>query len=203
MPDEQLEAALRFANQGSERGIKLMGAHAIYSVCGNRQFYRSDELLHRNVVHSVTHLLLAHQEPSMWIGNQKGGWAEEGLAHWFEDRYFGICDNYCYEEQNTLVGFKGGNYRPAVRKMVAAEDVPPVASVLDLNTDQLSLPQHAVAFSLVDYLLDRDAAAFNAVAKDLRRKVPARDALLSAYGLSPLELESQWKAWVLATYPSR
>jgi hypothetical protein len=203
LPADQQAASLRFASQGAAFGIKLMGQHAVYSVCGNRQYYTSDEQLHRNIVHCVTHLLFAHQEPSLWIGNQRGGWAEEGLAHWFEDRFFGVCDNYCYEEQNTMVGFKSGNYRPAVRKLVADGEAPTLASLLELNTDQLSLPQHPVAFSLVDYLITQDAAGFNALAKDLRRKVPGRDAIKTHFGVSPLELETQWKAWVLATYPTR
>jgi len=201
--DEQRQASLRFASQGSDRGMKLMGAESVYSVCANRQFFKDDELLHRNLVHSVTHLLLSHQNPSMWLGNIKGGWAEEGLAHWFEERFFGLCDNYCYEEQNTVLGFKGGKYKVALRKLLAAEEAPPVTSVLSLNTDQLSGPQHAVAFSLVDYLIGRDAEGFNELCKKLRSKLVARDALAEVYGMSPLELQEQWKAWVLATYPAR
>jgi hypothetical protein len=200
---EQREAALRFASQSGAGGVKLMGAEAVYSVCGNRQFFRNDELLHRNIVHSVTHLLLSHQSPSMWLGNINGGWAEEGLAHWFEERLFGLCDNYCYEEQNTVTTFKGGKYKVALRKLLEADEAPPVTSVLNLNTDQLSGPQHAVTFSLVDYLIGRDAKGFNQLCKRLRSKVIARDALAEVFGMSPLELQVQWKAWVLATYPTR
>src|SRR5690349_15816074 len=98
---DQQNASLRYCQQGSPNGVKLMGADSAYSMCGNRQFFTNDERLHRNLVHNVTHLLFAHETPSMWIGNLKAGWVEEGLAHVFEDRFFGICDNYCYEEQNT------------------------------------------------------------------------------------------------------
>jgi hypothetical protein len=42
-----------------------------------------------------------------------------------------------------------------------------------------------------------------AVAERLKNKKPAREALIEHYGLSPLALETAWKAWVLETYPKR
>jgi hypothetical protein len=200
---DQKNASLRFAQEGAERGMKLMGSSIAYSVCGNKQFFVTDAQLARNLAHCVGHLWFSHQEPSQWVGNKKGGWAEEGLAHWFEDRYFGICDTYCYEEQNTMVYFKGGKYRVALRKMVAEEQVPPVSEVLQLNSDQLTPAQHAVSFGIVDYLIHLDGAKFNAVGRMLRQQVNSRDALAKAYELSPLALEAAWKAWVLETYPKQ
>jgi hypothetical protein len=203
MPNDHLECSLKFCESSGGRGVKLLGATSVYSVCGNKQNFTGDEPLHRNIVHSVAHLLLAHENPSFWIGNIKGGWADEGLAHWFENKYFNVCDNYCYEEQNTNVDFKGGTWKPVIRKMVAMGDVPPVSTVLDINTDQLTLPMHAVSFSYVDYLLQLDGKKFNALVKQLKVKVPTRDAMKKVYGFTPFEFEEKWKAWVLETYPVR
>lgn len=200
---DQREASLRFCQQGSDNGVKLMGSESAYSVCGNRQFFTTDERLHRNLVHSVTHLLFAHETPSQWVGNLKGGWAEEGLAHVMEEHFFGICDNYCYEEQNTNNDFKGGKWKVAVRKMVAEDKAPTVSDVLQRNTDQLKLPEHAVAMSLVDYLLQREPGKFDLLGKRLRAKVAVREALEGTFGLTPLTLETAWKAWVLETYPKQ
>jgi hypothetical protein len=155
------------------------------------------------LIHNVAHLLLAHQTPSLWIGNIKGGWADEGVAHWFEDRYFGVCDNFCYQEQNTNITYKEGKWKPAVRKMVASGDLPAVGEVMSKNTDGLEPPMHAVAFSYVDYLLQLDGSKFNSLCRQLRQKVAARDALQSAFGMAPIEFEAKWKAWVLETYPLR
>ncbi len=201
--NDQQEATLRFCQQGSANGVKLMGSESAYSICGNRQFFTTDERLHRNIVHSVTHLLFAHEQPSMWIGNLKAGWVEEGLAHVMEDRIFGICDNYCYEEQNTNNDFHSGKYKVAMRKMIVDGKSPPVSDVIGRNTDQLKLPEHAVAMSLVDYLLQREPGKFDLFGKRLRSKVAVRDALRAAFGISPLELETAWKAWVLETYPKQ
>jgi hypothetical protein len=203
LPKDQIEGSLRFVGEQNQNGVKLLGAHAVYSVCGNRQFFQNDERLHRNIVHNVSHLLLAHQNPQLWLGNIKGGWAEEGLGHWFEDRYFNRCDTYCYEEQNTNEDFKGGVWKPVVRKMVATGNLTSVAEVTSKNTDQLALSEHALAFSYVDYLLAHDGQKFNNLCRQLRRKVELRDAFKSVFDMSLIEFETKWKAWVLETYPTR
>ena len=203
LPNDQRKAALEFAGNTSDTGVKLMGASMVYSVCGNRQNFRGDEQLHRNLVHNTTHLLLSHEEPSLWIGNLKGGWAEEGLAHFMEFRFFEICDNYCYEEQNTNRDFKGGKWKPAFRKMVAQGDAPSMAGLISKNTTELTLPEHAACFSLVDYLVHLDGAKFGRVCAKLRDREEARDALQAVYETPVLELEEDWHAWVLETYPVR
>jgi hypothetical protein len=203
LPQDHQDGSLRFCSASSEGGVKLMGIHPRYSVCGQKKDFAGDEQLHRNIVHNVTHLLLGHQNPTTWIGNLKGGWADEGLAHWFEDRYWGICDNYCFQETNTNVDFEKGRFRLGVRRLVAKGDEPPMPEVMQHNVDTLTLPMNAVAFSYVDYLLTKGGPKFDALIKKLKAKIPAHDAVLAVYGVSLLELETQWKAWVLSTYPMR
>lgn len=203
LPNDQFESSLRFCSSSAQQGVKLMGATPRYSVCANKQFFNSDEEFHRNIAHNVPHLLLSHQKPSMWIGDKKYGWADEGLGHWFEDRYFDRCTNYCYQEQNTRQDFKGGRYRVAVRKMVATETAPSVGEVFSKTVQDLTLPEHAVGFSYVDYLLHLDGARFNQMMRLCRRKVPSRDALKETFDMNPLQFEAKWKAWVLETYPTR
>jgi hypothetical protein len=67
--------------------------------------------------------------------------------------------------------------------------------------DTLTVPMNAAVFSYVDYLLFTDGAKFNALIKLLKTKMPTRDALQKTFAMSPIEFETQWKAWVLATYP--
>lgn len=202
-PADHAEAAARFCTFAGERGVKLLGEDPTYSVPAIKRFFTNDESLHRNVVHHVTHLLLSHQEPTLWIGQFKGGWADAGLAHWFEDRFFGKCDNYCYQEVFVATRLRSEGWRPLVRERVAKDEAPPLAGLFEQNTESLSEEQHLVAFSLVDHLLDHDAARTNELLRRLRSKVATRDALQDVFGWSVLELERSWKAWVLATYPAR
>ena len=201
--EDQRNGSLRFCKQGADGGVKLMGTNPSYSVCGNKQKFQNDEQLHRNIVHCVVHLLLSAEAPVAWIGNIKGGWLDEGLAHWFEDRYWNVCDTYCFQEQNANVDFKGGRFRLNMRQLVAGDKVPPIAEVLQQNVDTLTLPMHAACFSYVDYLMTRDGSKFVELGKKLKAKIPSRQALQEVYGMNPLDFEVQWKAWVLATYPTR
>ncbi len=201
LQNDQMRASTAFCEQGSKFGMKLLGSHPRYSVCGNKQFFVGEPQLRRNLIHNVAHLLLSHQKPAEWVGNLKAGWADEGLAHWFEYKSFQRCDTYCYQEQNTNSDFKGGDYKVVARKMVAADKYPSWAVLFDRNSDSLKTDEHVIAFSYVDYLLQKDATKFNELCRDLRRKMSSRDALKKEFNLSPIDFENEWKAWVLATYP--
>jgi len=203
LPSDQEQGSNAFTGQSGRFGVKLMGHDGTYSVCGNKQNFQNDQRLHRNIVHAVSHLLLAAQQPEAWIGNQKYGWLDEGLGHWWEDRYWNLCDTYCFQEQNTNVDFKGGRYKLAVRKMVAANEAPPVAEVFQKTSDSLSLPEGAVAMSYVDFLIFKEPTKLLELAKKMKAKVVGRDALQQVYGMNLLEFEAQWKAWVLGTYPKQ
>ncbi|MBK7645172.1 MAG: hypothetical protein IPJ19_19355 [Planctomycetes bacterium] len=201
LPSDQDVASTVFCDINGHGGVKLMGIHPTYSLCGNKQNFQSDERLHRNIVHNVTHLLMSAQAPAAWIGNQKYGWADEGLAHWFTDRYWNLCDTYCFQEQNTNVDFKSGHFKVAVRKMVAAGEQPSVAEIFQKTSDSLSLPMNAVSMSYVDFLIFKDAPKFLQLVRKFKDKVPGREALQQVYEMNLLDFEAQWKAWVLATYP--
>lgn len=200
---DHAEASRRFCTNAGERGVKLMGEDPTYSVPAIKRFFVSDEQLHRNVIHHTTHLLLSHQNPSLWIGQIKGGWADEGLAHWFEDRFFGKCDNYCYQEVYVVTNLRSDGWKPLVHKLVALDGAPPLAELFEQNSESLTEDQHLVSFSLVDHLLQTDPQRTNELFRRLRSKLSTRDALQAVFGRSVLELEKGWKAWVLATYPAR
>lgn len=203
LDSDQKRGSLVFCRASAGAGVRLLGVDPSYSMCANKRYHNGDESIHRNLVHSVTHLLLSAQKPIAWIGNKKKGWADAGLAHYFEDKYFEICDNYCYQEQNTNQDFKGGKWKPAVRKLVNADEQPGVGTVFSRNTDNLQLDEHAVAFSYVDFLLAKDAPKFNQMMIELRKGKETRDALMEIFGLTPIGFEVEWKQWVKDTYPLR
>lgn len=200
---DQKRGSLLFCRSSAVTGVRLLGVDPSYSMNASKRFHNGDESIHRNLVHNVTHLMLSAQKPIQWIGNKKKGWADAGLAHYFEDKYFEQCDNYCYQEQNTNVDFKGGKWKPAVRKMVNADEQPGVGTVFSRNTDNLKLDEHAVAFSYVDFLIHKDPVKFNALLVDLRKDVETRDALMTHFELTPIGFEQEWKQWVKDTYPMR
>lgn len=202
-PGDQRDASSRLCGSTSDLGVKLYGAKPRYSCCGNKQHFKDDEALHRSLVHNVAHILLSHQRPSYWIGNDRKGWADAGVAHWFEFEISGSCNNYCYEEANTKRDFKGGKFKLGVRKLVALDKQASMSSVMQKQTTELTPEEHALAFSYIDYLMQKDGKALNRLLAQLRQRIETRDALQDTFGISILEFEGLWKAWVLETYPTR
>ena len=188
---------------GNSVGLKLMGPEYAYSMWQDRRTLPDDEAVHRNIVHNTTHLLLSQMPPVMWLGNRQHGWVDEGVANWFEDKIGGKCTNYCYEEVLIVsgAGFKGGKWRPAVRKLVDEGKVPTFAALSGLNTDQLTYEQHAFAFAYVDWLITAyGGAKFRDFVRLIKKEQPTRDAMTTVYGLNMLTIDSAFATWVQANY---
>jgi len=184
-------------------GTKLMGPDSVYCAHHNPATMPGDEELHRNVVHNVTHLLLANVAPICWLGNRKAGWIDAGVAHWFEDKVTGKCTNFCYEEVALQpgAGFKGGRWRVPLRKMVEAGKLGTFAHLSQLNTDELTFEDHAHAFAAIDYLLATHGGPKVKVLIDrIKRQTAVRDAL-STVGCTVLGFDEQLSTWIKATYP--
>ncbi|MCA8952696.1 MAG: hypothetical protein KDE27_24510 [Planctomycetes bacterium] len=188
---------------GGGNRVKLMGVPCVLCMWHDKRDAVDDEALHRQIVHNVTHLLFSNMTPSYWIGNRKHGWVDAGVAHWFEDKVTGKCANFCHDELLLQHGasFKGGLWRPPVRKLVDAGTVLPFAELSTRNTDQLTFEEHAIAFAYVDFLLSvHGGAKFRAFAGQLKDKVPTRDALQNTYGLNPLNIDGMFQEWVKENY---
>jgi hypothetical protein len=185
-------------------GLKQMGPEFVYSMWQDMRALQSDEALHRNIVHNVTHLLLSQMLPMQWIGNRKHGWVDEGLAHWFEDKVTGRCLNYCYEEVLTMPGlsWKNGVWRGPVRKLLEDGALPSFATLATHNTDQLVFEEHAAAFAYVDFLLTAHGGAhFRDYIRAIKNGQATRDALQAVYQWNPITIEEPFQAWVRANYP--
>lgn len=184
-------------------GTKQMGIKAVYCMWQDPRTLRDDEELHRNVVHNVSHLLLANLAPQQWLGNRGHGWIDEGLAHWLEDAVTGKCTNFCYEEVLLQhgAGFKGGRWRAPVRRMVDAGELKSFAELSTKNTDQLDFVDHAHAFACVDWLLTAHGGKkFAELVKLAKEGTATRDALQTIYGQNPLAFDKDFTAWVKANY---
>jgi hypothetical protein len=184
-------------------GLKLMGPRYVYSMWSDKRSMPDDDAVHRNLVHNVTHLLLSQMQPAGFLGNRQHGWLDEGVAHWFEDKVTGKCANFCFEEilLQAPASFRGGRWRPVVRKAVDERSAPPFATVSARNTDQLNYLEHAFAFAYVDFLLQAHGGAkFRDFLRLVKGDQATRDALARVYGLTPLSFDGAFHAWVVAHY---
>ncbi len=185
-------------------GTKLLGAHPVFTMCRGRGA-RNDRDIHRCVIHNVAHLLLSNIRPYVWLGKRKAGWIDAGVAHYFEFLFDGRCTNFCYQEQNTMVGFRGGKWRAWIRGKVAfGYGLPKFVSFYTKLTDELTPLEHALSFSYVDFLLARyGGRKFTRMVRGIMKKRPQREVIKEVYGFSVLEMEERWKKYVLETYPVR
>jgi hypothetical protein len=154
----------------------------------------------RHVTHHVTHLLASVFHLKEWLYAQ--GFLDEGLAHCFEMRYFATADNSCNQEEEEE-GFGNQNWPKEVLAAVTAGRNPPLAELCAKRTDELHGSDHAFAWSLTDYLVANDPKKVALLMVALKEKTELREALRKTFGKSFFELENDWKAAVLATYPAR
>lgn len=184
-------------------GLKLMGPEYVYSMWNDKRSLPDDEAVHRNLVHNVTHLLLSQMKPAVFLGNRQHGWLDEGIAHWFEDKAVGKCTNFCFEEilLQTPASFRGGKWRPAVRKFVDEGKAVAFAALSTQNTDQLDYVEHTFAFAFVDYLLtSQGGAKFRDFLRLVKQEKPTREALQQVYGTTPLQIDASFQSWVKENY---
>jgi hypothetical protein len=201
--DDHERASLEFCGTVSTLPTYRRGFESAFSLCAGERPFKDDESIHRVVVHHVAHAIMNLQKPAGFTATVKAGWADAGIAHWLTDRRFGASDVFCYPEGPLDSGLKPGRWRRGVRTLIARDRVPPLPELVQLDTQELSREQHALAFSLVDYLVSRDAAALDQLLRLLRSQTPTRDAVPAVYGEKLQDLELAWKAWVMSEYPRR
>ncbi len=185
-------------------GVKLMGIQLAYSILHDRKMYKDDDALHRNIAHTVAHLLLSSTNDTQWIGNRGHGWIDEGVAHYFEYQVDGRCANFCYEEVGLNPGsnFKGGYWRVAVRKLIESGKSRRFTEFYTKNSDQLDFQDHAQAFAAVEFLIGEfGGAKFRDLVRAVKREEPTRDAMQRLYGFGPLMFDEKMSVWVRQNYP--
>ncbi len=134
-----------------------------------------------------------------WL-NDKYGWLDEGLSHWFEIDYDGIANTYCFREQDAHSRWGGSDWRKNIFKAVAAGDVPSFAEVITKSSQALSAKEHQFAWSWVDFLMQQDRLLMGKAMKLCKQKFETRDILKQAWGFTMIDFESRWSAYVKEAY---
>lgn len=197
---DQEKASLEYTLQPSSTESKLMGANPVVSIFYDKGHLHEEFELHQAVVHQVAHCLLSNVWDGVWSGNIKGGWIDEGLAHWYETSLFGGVRHYCYVENDTLMDFQYGRWESEVRQGVDRDQALGVLSVTGRNTVEMTPQERMYAWSLVDYLMRARAGTLGPIARDVKRKRALKDSFAEHLEATPFEVDAAWKAWVRATY---
>ncbi len=134
-----------------------------------------------------------------WL-NDKYGWLDTGLCHWFELRLPGNVISYSMREQDTTSRWKGNDWRKNILKAAKSGDVPTFAEVITLPTQSLTAKENQFVWSWIDFLLARDTPAMGKALAMTKQEYATRDILKECWGLSVLGFEQAWTDWVLVAY---
>ena len=171
----------------------------------------SDADFHRHWIHSAIHQFTSCYYDIKWFGvgekglsppwlNDKYGWLDAGLAHWFEWDFDGECSTFCIREQDSKARWRGGDWKKNIWKSVMAEDTPSFPEVITKPTQALTAREHQFVWSWVDFLMDKDHEAMGTAMKIAKMDRPTRDMLKEAWGLTTFGFETQWAEWVQTEY---
>ena len=197
---DQERASLKYTLQFSTTESKLMGAQPVISIFYDKGYLHDEFELHQAVVHQTAHCLLSNVFDGIWPGNIGGGWIDEGLAHWYETSLFGGVRHYCYVESDSIRNFKFGRWEPEVRIAVDRDEQLGFLSVTGRNTVDMTPEERMYAWSFVDYLLRAKPGSIGVIARAVKQKKSVKAALDEGLGVTPFELERDWKRWVVETY---
>ncbi len=184
----------------SGTAAKLAGDPSILVTWVDKSSLPGDLAMDRHVTHHVTHLLCSVFHLKEWLYSQ--GFLDEGIAHYFEMRYFGAADNSCNQEEEEE-DFGNEDWTKAVLLAVQQGKHPSLAELCAKRTDQLRGSDHSFAWSLADFLIAESPAKTAELMVKLKEKVELREALRIAFGQNFFGLEKAWRSFVLAEYPGR
>jgi hypothetical protein len=159
---------------------------------------KKDDDFHRHLIHHISHLLNIAYYRLVWLYDD-AGWADEGLAHYFEMNQFNEADNTC-DQEGEEEEFTSSDWEVDVRKLLASGDPPSFAEISIKSTTALHGVDHKLAWSFVDFLMERNPHRFAVFMKGIKNMQSARDALKEAYDLTFISFQTQWEAYVLENY---
>jgi len=163
---------------------------------------KTDAQFHRHLIHHVSHLLNVVYYRMEWLATT-AGWADAGLAHFFEIKYFNVADNTC-DEEGTEEEFGASDWEFDVRKALTAGKLESFADLSVKSTTSLNGEDHKLAWSYIDFLLKvKPRNNFKVFMKAIKSKKACRDALKEAYGLSFIGMQTEWEAYVLDKYRTK
>lgn len=185
-----------FSQPNPNTSVKRMGAIGRYSVYLDPNEVDPDEShgadLYRNMLHNVSHLLLANAWNAIWPSDVGGGWIDAGVAHYFEDRLDRRCTNFCYVEQDTHANYKAGRWRAPVKALARSTKRSSFSDVIGKRTTQLTPEEHALAWSWCEFLIATDPAAFGRLCRDIKAGKETREILKREFGFTPFSFEEAW-----------
>ena len=145
-------------------------------------------------------------------------WIKEGFGHWNSRRVDGRWASFDQNEGSVADMKRLSKWKPYARNLLGKTKkyapFPTVAGWRDFGA--ITFNDHVMAFSRVDYLMSLGAEKWQTFLRTVKGRVDdqwrpdqrdlvgaTREGLKKAYGITFLNFDDRWKAWVKETYPSK
>lgn len=145
-------------------------------------------------------------------------WIREGFGHWNSRRVDGRWASFDQNEGSIADMKKLAKWRPYAKNTLGKPKkyapFPTVAGWRDFGA--ISFNDHVMVFSRMDYLMSLGPEKWQTFLMTIKGRVDdqwrpdqrdlvgaTREGIKKAYGLSFLNFDDRWKAWVKDTYPSK
>lgn len=201
------DTSMRHFHQGSNQ---LLTACATEGLEGY-----DDNSVHGHVLYMATNNLLCGLRGYLY---PLPLWLSEGIAHWLSRQVDSDTVNVQILDSEAVAEDKQANWPVKVRRRAQFEELcipfATMAAWQDFAT--MGYHAHAQAWSRVDYLIQRDRAAFAGLVGALKSLPPGEGGaapaelvretgrqLGSRFGLDAAAFDREWREWVLRTYPKK
>jgi hypothetical protein len=67
----------------------------------------------------------------------------------------------------------------------------------------MSAAEHALCWSIYDWLLAEHPGKVRLLVQDLKQKKPAREVIAAHLGMDVFATDAAWRAWVAEAYPTK
>lgn len=179
----------------SSGGDKLFSPTDPHYIVGrNKADFNSDEALHANVYHHVSHLITQQGFP--YGKSEPSGWFTVGVAHWLEIEKFGETRNFTSGEVATKKDrWQMGKWPKKVHSVVRKKKAPKLSSFGNRGTKKLNPMLSAFSWSMVDFIILVHAKKRGDFARALASGVKTPDAIREYFGWSLPRFQEEWEKY--------
>lgn len=162
----------------------------------------SYNLIAGELTHMFAHQLLYHTG----VKAEAPAWLNEGFAAWLEYSRFGASSGFCYvpSENAGIENFQGNRWLEWTAEQVAAKQDRPLGELLKSDLAELSLPDLAKCFCVVDHLVSLSPDCFGRVVRAAKEAADDQGAMFElVFTETPEEFDAAWRPWMRARAASR
>lgn len=158
-------------------------------------------LLHNFTINALDGYMLYLVEAPVWL--------RVGIGHYMTKRNSDDYNFYDMDEGSAEQQKDAYVWEPLVRKLVTKDDAPGFADLSRMRSfGDLTFDDHITAWSMVHFLKALDAEKFGKwitalkTADDLTNNLATQRSIMKeVWGMTFMQADEKWKAWVLETYP--